>query len=76
MPKFGGLTYFQASAVLKAIAARGRVVGVSLVGIVPANDVHGMTSLLGVRLMLTLFGAIAHADTRRTSVFSRAIRGA
>jgi agmatinase len=65
MPKFGGLTYFEATNVLKGIAARGRVVGASLVGIVPAHDLHGMTSLLGVRLMLTLIGAIARTTGAR-----------
>jgi agmatinase len=60
-PAFGGLTYFEASNLLKGIAARGPVVGVSLVGIVPATDHHDRTSLLGTRLVLNLVGALAHA---------------
>jgi agmatinase len=83
-PKFGGLTYFEATKILKGIATRGRVVGASLVGIVPAHDLHGMTSLLGVRLMLTLIGAIAHAgyagseralETRDAQLSTRTSRG-
>jgi len=60
-PAFGGLTYFEASNLLKGIAARGPVVGVDLVGIAPAMDLHDRTSLLGTRLVLNLVGALAHA---------------
>jgi agmatinase len=59
-PAFGGLTYFEASNLLKRIAARGAVAGVSLVGIAPAKDLHDRTSLLGTRLVLNLVGALAH----------------
>jgi agmatinase len=60
-PAFGGLTYFEATNLLKGIAARGPVVGVALVGIAPATDLHDRTSLLGARLILNLVGALAHA---------------
>jgi agmatinase len=61
IPAFGGLTYFEATNLLKGIAARGPVVGLDLVGIVPAKDLHHHTSLLGARLVLNLVGALAHA---------------
>jgi agmatinase len=60
-PAFGGLTYYEATNLLKGIAARGPVVGVDLVGIAPAKDLHDRTSLLGARLVLNLVGALAHA---------------
>ncbi len=60
-PAFGGLTYFEATNLLKGIAARAPVVGLDLVGISPAKDLHDMTSLLGARLILNLLGALAHA---------------
>ena len=60
-PAFGGLTYFEATNLLKGIAARAPVVGLDLVGISPAKDLHDMTSLLGARLILNLVGALAHA---------------
>jgi agmatinase len=59
-PAFGGLTYYEATNLLKGIAARGPVVAVDLVGITPARDLHGHTSLLGARLILNLVGALAH----------------
>jgi agmatinase len=60
-PAFGGLTYYEATNLLKGIAARGPVVGLDLVGIVPAKDLHDRTSLLGARLVLNLVGGLAHA---------------
>jgi agmatinase len=60
-PAFGGLSYFEVTNLLKGIAARGPVVGVDLVGIVPAHDLNDQTSLLGARLILNLAGALAHA---------------
>jgi agmatinase len=60
-PAFGGLTYFEATNLLKGVAARGPVVGFDLVGIVPAHDLNDQTSLLGARLILNLVGALAHA---------------
>ena len=60
-PAFGGLDYFEATNLLKGIAARAPVVGIDLVGISPAMDLHDMTSLLGARLLLNLVGALAHA---------------
>ncbi len=58
---FGGIDYFEATNLLKGIAAKGRVVGFDIVEIAPANDVQHMTSRLAVRLILNLLGALAHA---------------
>jgi agmatinase len=60
-PAFGGLTYFEATNLLKGVAAAGRVAGCDLTGIVPSRDVNGMTGRLGVRLVLNLLGAMAHS---------------
>jgi agmatinase len=76
-PAFGGLSYYEATNLLKGIAARAPVIGASLTGIVPAHDAGGLTSLLGARLILNLLGALAHAgrlgavsDTRRIAASS------
>jgi agmatinase len=60
-PAFGGLSYFEATNLLTGIAARAPVVGLAVVGIAPATDLHDMTSLLAARLVLSLLGALAHA---------------
>jgi len=59
-PSFGGLTYCEVTNLLKGIAAAAPVVGFDLVGISPTKDLHGITSLLGARLILNLVGALAH----------------
>jgi agmatinase len=60
-PAFGGLTYFEATNLLRGVAAQGKVVGITCTGVVPARDTNHMTSLLSVRLTLNLVGAMAHA---------------
>lgn len=58
-PAFGGLSYDEATALLRAIAERRRIVGCDLVEIQPERDVRDLTSLLGARLALNLIGALA-----------------
>lgn len=59
-PAPGGVTYFQAQNLIRGVAARGKVVGYDFVEVVPSADVGGATSLLGVRLVLDLIGALCH----------------
>jgi agmatinase len=56
---FGGLTYYEASNLLRGIARKGRVVGFDLVEVVPSLDVSTITSQLATRLMLNLAGELA-----------------
>jgi agmatinase len=57
---FGGITYFQATNILKGIAAKGRLVGMDFVEVAPARDVQDLTSLLGARLIMNMVAALAH----------------
>jgi agmatinase len=59
-PGFGGLTYYEASNLLRGVARKGRVVGYDVVEVVPRADVQNLTSLLAARLTLNLMGAIVH----------------
>jgi agmatinase len=59
-PGFGGLTYFEASNLLRGVARKGRVVGFDFVEVVPSVDVQNLTSLLAARLTLNLMGALVH----------------
>jgi len=61
LPAFGGLSYYEASNLLKGVAASGPVVGLALLGIVPSHDVNNLTSLLGARLILNALGELARA---------------
>jgi agmatinase len=57
-PAFGGLTYDEAFGLLRGVARLGRVIGFDFVEIVPAADVHDLTSLVAARLTLNLMGAL------------------
>jgi agmatinase len=60
MPSFGGLTYYEASNILRGVAAKGKIVGFDFPVIRPHFDVQNMTSLLAARLTLNMIGAMAH----------------
>lgn len=60
-PGYGGVTYYQATDLLRGIAAKGKVVGYDFVEVVPSLDVNDMTSHLAARLTLNFIGALAHA---------------
>jgi agmatinase len=57
---FGGLTYSQATGLLRGIAKRGRVVGFDFPVVRPHLDIQNRTSLLAARLTLFMIGALAH----------------
>jgi agmatinase len=59
-PGFGGITYYEASNLLRGIARKGKIVGYDLVEIVPALDVANITSHVCARLTLNLIGEMAH----------------
>jgi agmatinase len=58
-PGYGGLTYYEASNLLRGIARKGTIVGYDLVEIVPALDVANITSHVCARLTLNLIGELA-----------------
>jgi agmatinase len=60
-PAFGGLTYFEATNLIKGIANKGKLVGLDFVEVVPAADVQQLTSLVAARLILTAIGAMCAA---------------
>ena len=55
----GGLTYDQAAALLAGVATRCRVVGAAFTELVPSLDTNGLSSLIVVRLLMRLVGAMA-----------------
>jgi len=56
-PAPGGLTYDQATDLLRGLATKGRIAGLDVVEIVPAVDLNDITSLVAVRLIMTAIGA-------------------
>jgi agmatinase len=59
-PGFGGITYYEASNLLRGVAHKGKIVGYDVVEIVPSLDVAGITSHVCARLTLNLIGEMAH----------------
>jgi agmatinase len=59
-PGFGGLTYYEASNLLRGVARKGKIVGYDIVEIVPSVDVANLTSQVCARLTLNLIGEMAH----------------
>ncbi|HEX9634933.1 MAG TPA: arginase family protein [Candidatus Limnocylindria bacterium] len=55
----GGLTYDQAADLLGGVATRCRVVGAAFTELVPSLDTNGLSSLVVVRLLMRLVGAMA-----------------
>ncbi|MCA9880638.1 MAG: arginase family protein [Thermomicrobiales bacterium] len=59
-PGYGGLTYYEASNLLRGVARKGKVVGYDIVEIVPSADVQDLTSRVCARLTLNLLGEMVH----------------
>ncbi len=55
----GGLTFDQASDLLGGVVQRSRVVGASFTELVPSLDTSGISTLVVVRLLTRLIGALA-----------------
>lgn len=60
-PAPGGLTYYQVLKLLRGVAAKGRVIGLDLVEIVPDRDLNELTSGIAARIILNLIGSLAAA---------------
>lgn len=75
-PAFGGLTYFEVANLLKGIASRGAVVGLDIVGVVPANDLNNVTSLLAARTVLNVLGWASRREHEQCDSMTTAPAGA
>lgn len=60
-PVPGGLTYLEARAALRALAKRGRVIGMDLVEVAPHFDVNGITSRTALNLVIDFLTAVFEA---------------
>lgn len=59
-PLFGGLSYYEATGLLRGIVSRGCLVGLDVVEIAPSLDTGNTTSFLAAQLILNTLGALAH----------------
>ncbi len=68
VPEPGGLTYYEARTLLRAIAERSNVIGMDLVEVCPRYDPGELAALHGVRLILDTVGTVFE-KRRRPDVF-------
>ncbi len=65
-PEPGGFSYYEAKAILLAVCARTRVIGMDLVEVAPMYDGPGqLTALHGARLILDTVGAVFRKGRER-----------
>lgn len=57
-PEPGGFTYLEMREALRALARRGRIVGIDLVEVAPTLDPTGLTARTGAQLLIDLLSAI------------------
>ena len=60
-PEPGGLSLAEAIGLLRGLAAKGRVVGMDMVELVPDHDLHGLAGHTAGRLVLNLVNAMVRA---------------
>lgn len=58
-PAPGGLSYFQVTEILRAVAARATIAGFSIVELVPEKDSNGLAALTAARVICFVLGCIA-----------------
>jgi agmatinase len=57
-PMPGGLSYRQAAELVRRLPERGRIAGMTVTELVPSMDVTGLSTLVAVRLIVQLIGAM------------------
>jgi len=60
-PTPGGVTYYQLLNLMRGLAAKGAMLGMDFVEVVPENDVANLTSLFAARQILNFMGVVAHS---------------
>jgi len=58
VPEPGGLTYYEARSLLRAVAERANVIGMDLVEVSPHYDPGELAAIHGVRLILDTVGTV------------------
>ena len=61
-PLPGGLTFDQAAGLLRGLARRGAVAGLSITELVPERDINGLSAVAAVRLITVLIGAVSTTE--------------
>jgi agmatinase len=60
-PTPGGLTFDEATDLVRAIAAKGPIAGISLFEVRPERDSNGLTAATGAQLIISFIGTLARS---------------
>ncbi len=60
-PSPGGLTFNETTDLVRKIALKGKIVGISLFEVRPERDIGGLTATIGVQLIINFIGTMAHS---------------
>ena len=60
-PSPGGLTFDETTDLVRSIASKGRIAGISLFEVRPERDINGLTALTGAQLIINFIGTMAHS---------------
>lgn len=71
----GGLTYLDMRAVLRALARRGRIVGMDLVEVNPTLDPSGLTTRTASKLLVEFLTAIFSVRAQQAAPVARSVAG-
>ena len=58
-PSPGGLTFDETTDLVRGIASKGPIVGISLFEVRPERDINGLTAATGAQLIINFIGTIA-----------------
>ena len=57
----GGLTFDETTDLVRGIALKGQIVGISLFEVRPERDINGLTASTGAQLIINFIGTLAHS---------------
>ena len=60
-PSLGGLTFDETGDLVRRIASKGPIVGISLFEVRPERDINGLTAATGAQLIIHFIGAMARS---------------
>jgi len=60
-PGPGGLTFDETTDLVRGIALKGQIAGISLFEVRPELDINGLTALTGAQLIINFIGTLAHS---------------
>ena len=65
-PSPGGLTFDETTDLVRAVASKGQIAGISLFEVRPERDINGLTASTGAQLIINFIGTMARSQRLRS----------